>query len=327
MTAIDADATDINDSQDNWDDLPEELLEEEREEENRIRLQTRHKSRRSDAGSDRSIDRLVAQGDGIEELFTTYVPSRHERGWLLSSLRDFYEQNLISDVLASIKGGKEASVYRCRTTPTARTAFETDLLAAKVYRPRALRNLRNDAQYRQGRPVLTAEGKQVKPSDTRIMRALGKKTDFAAQVQHTSWLMYEYTTLDTLYRAGAAVPRPVAAAENALLMEYVGGEDAAAPTLIETGMEPDEAYQLFAEVKRNLKILLEFDLVHGDLSAYNILYWDGKITLIDFPQVINIQTNPDAETLFRRDVQRVCDYFERQGVNCDPDKVARELWG
>ncbi|GAB4461500.1 MAG: hypothetical protein OHK0029_26860 [Armatimonadaceae bacterium] len=302
-----------------------ELLDDEWEEQQQERRKQRHR-RKPDAGSDQTITQLLAQSDGLSELITTYTPSRHERGWLLSSLRDFYDQGLVSDILASIKGGKEASVYRCRTAPAALDAVGSDLLAAKVYRPRQFRNLRNDALYREGRPVLTAEGKEVKNSDTRIMRALGKKTGFGMQVQHTSWLMYEHTTLDTLHRAGAAVPRPIAFSENALLMEYCGDETTAAPTLIETSLEVDEAYTLLAEVRRNLEILLANDMIHGDLSPYNILYWQGKITLIDFPQVVNSRTNPHAEDIFRRDVRRVCEYFLRMGVECDPDRLAGDLW-
>jgi hypothetical protein len=47
----------------------------------------------------------------------TYRPSRYEAGWLLSSLYSFYDEGLITDVLALVKGGKEASVYRCQAHP------------------------------------------------------------------------------------------------------------------------------------------------------------------------------------------------------------------
>ena len=50
----------------------------------------------------------VAETSGLESGFTTtYKPSRHEEGWLLSSIQSFYEQNLIRDVLYLVKGGKE----------------------------------------------------------------------------------------------------------------------------------------------------------------------------------------------------------------------------
>lgn len=298
---------------------------EEREESRRRRALLRH-AQRSETKVAEGHTPLVPQSDASEERITTYQPSRHERGWLLSSLGDFYEQELITDVLASVKGGKEASVYRCQTAPRMVDSIGSPFVAAKVYRPRPFRNLRNDVAYREGRAVLTADGTAVKRSDGRVMRALGKKTAFGQQVQHTSWLMYEYTTLDTLHRAGASVPKPIAAGENALLMGYIGDADRAAPTLIETSVAPDEARFLFREVLRNIKVLLSLDMIHGDLSAYNILYWQGNVTLIDFPQVVNRNTNPRAEEIFTRDVTRVCEYFARNGVVCDSPKVASDLW-
>jgi RIO kinase 1 len=273
------------------------------------------------------LSQLVESADTLEGGFeTTYKPSRHERTWLLQSLGFFFEQNLIDDVAASVKGGKEASVYRCRTHPSAREAIGSPLVAAKVYRPREFRNLRNDKMYREGRPVLTADGRAVKNSDTRIMRALGKKTEFGMQVQHTSWLMYEFTTLEALYRSGAAVPKPIAAAENAILMGYAGDEQVAAPTLNEVTLQRAEAAELFHEVRRNIELLLSQDLIHGDLSAYNILYWEGRVTLIDFPQVTNSRTNPHARMIFERDVTRVCEYFQRSGVHCDAAQIAADAW-
>lgn len=259
-----------------------------------------------------------------ENFITTYHPSRHERTWLLSSLQPFYTQNLITDVLASVKGGKEASVYRCAAHP----ATGQELIAAKVYRPRQFRNLRNDKMYREGRPVLTAEGHQVKKSEHRIMRALGKNTAFGQAVAHTSWLMYEYTTLETLYAAGAAVPKPYGAAENAILMEYAGDEHGAAPTLIETSLETDEAERLLKVTLSNIEIMLQHNVIHGDLSAYNILYWEGRITLIDFPQVVSIDTNPNARAILERDITRVCEYFARQGARLpkSPSELLDEFW-
>lgn len=266
---------------------------------------------------------LVEEGgdEGSTNFITTYRPSRHEAGWLLDSLQTFYLQNLLVDVQASVKGGKEASVYRCAAHPN----IPTEFLAAKVYRPRKLRNLRNDAMYREGRPILTADGRAVKKSDHRILRAIGKKTDFGVQSAHISWLMYEYTTLENLYNAGAAVPKPYAAGDNAILMEYLGDKDRPASTLIETEIDRDEAEPLFHEVLRNIRLLFEMGFVHGDLSAYNILYWQGKVTLIDFPQVTNWEGNPNAELILRRDIQRIAEYFARFGIVADTESILAEF--
>ncbi|MBN1977242.1 MAG: hypothetical protein JW918_07560 [Anaerolineae bacterium] len=269
------------------------------------------------------VAELVDDAEGYEGGFdTTYQPSRHEAEWLLESLRSFYDRELITDVLALVKGGKEANVYCCAADP----AIGVDLLAAKVYRPQQFRAVRNDALYRQGRDVLTATGRAVKKTDHRIMRAIGKKTRFGAQVMQTSWLMHEYVTMEQLYQAGGTVPRPVAVSENAILMGYCGEAGWGAPTLNQVDLDPDEAATLYREVLDNVELMLQHNLVHGDLSAYNILYWAGEITIIDFPQATNSLANHDAYTILGRDIARVCEYFAQQGVQSEPAAVTEALW-
>ena len=273
--------------------------------------------------SEREIVAGLGDLEGLERGFeTTYQPGRYEEGWLLSSLRAFYDQTLITDVLAQVKGGKEASVYCC----AAHATTGRPLLAAKVYRPHEFRTLRNDRVYREGRDILTSAGRPVKVTDHRIMRAIGKKSAFGRQVMHTSWLMHEYTAMERLHRAGAAVPQPVAASENAILMGYRGDAQVAAPTLNEVDLDREEANTLFREVLRNVELMLRHHLIHGDLSAYNILYWEGEITLIDFPQVTDVRTNNRAYAMLERDITRVCQYFARQGVRCDADAIMQGFW-
>lgn len=262
----------------------------------------------------RVVDELAESADKEGAYPMTYKPARYEGVWLSASLRSFFEQELIVDVQAQVKGGKEASVYRCQAHPR----LGVDFLAAKVYRPRRFRNLRNDAMYREGRPILTGGGGAISKRQRREMLAVAKKTDFGAKLLHTSWLMQEYLTLDRLQRAGAAVPRPYAANENAILMTYYGDDQRAAPALNEVRLAPEEATPLFREVLRNVELMLDAGLIHGDLSAYNVLYWDGAIVVIDFPQGTSSQDNPNAPFILRRDLQRVCDYFARHGVAADP---------
>lgn len=268
------------------------------------------------------VAELSNETDGREGVFqTTYQPARFEEIWLRDSLSPFYEMDLVTDVLAIVKGGKEANVYRCLGGPSA-----PELVAAKVYRPRQFRNLSNDAMYREGREVLAADGKVVKKNAHRVMRALGKKTSFGVQVAHTSWLMYEFNTLKALHKAGAAVPEPIAVGENAILMGYVGDRSLAAPTLHEVSLDYSTARRLFDQVIQNIETMLAANWIHGDLSAYNILYWQGEITVIDFPQVTNAVGNSNARFILTRDVQRVCDYFTMQGLSINARGLADHLW-
>lgn len=273
--------------------------------------------------SQSEIVEQLADVTGLEGGFeTTYHPSKYERGWLLESVQMLYNQQFITDVTAQVKGGKEASVYCC----TAHASTGVDLLAAKVYRPRMFRQLRNDKMYRQGRDVIMSDGTRLNGNDDRELRAIIKGTGFGRRLTHTSWLMYEYQTMQALYEAGAAVPKPWANGENVILMDYIGDEDMAAPTLNTVRLEPDEVEPLFAEVMRNVELLLERNFVHGDLSAYNILYWEGSIVLIDFPQVVDVRSNPDAHYILQRDIVRVVEYFVSQGLERDAVSLAEELW-
>lgn len=261
---------------------------------------------------------------GLEGGFdTTYKPSKHEAEWLLSSLETFYQQAIITDVEALVKGGKEASVYRCEAHPSTGREY----IAAKVYRPRMFRSLTNDAVYRQGRTTLNIEGKEIKENESRVMRAIDNKSAYGQLVAHTSWLMHEYTTMQSLLALGADVPEVIGAGENAILMDYLGDGSMAAPTLSEVSISPDEAQPLFRTVMRNIELMLQQEIIHGDLSAYNILYWEGAVTLIDFPQVVNSNSNGEARDILERDITRVCEYFSAHGVDCDPQRITRQLWG
>lgn len=283
------------------------------------KAKAKHVAKKSTA----AIIEEIGQNVGVEGgLKTTYHPSLFEEGWLLESLRSFYEAALITDVLAKVKGGKEANVYRCEAHESTGVTY----LAAKVYRPNMFRNMRNDAIYREGRGMLNSRGNTIRENESRVGRALKKKTAFGQEVAHVSWLMHEFSTLQALYNAGASVPMPVSSNANSILMGYVGDGDGAAPTLSEIELDKREAETLFDEAMRNIKLMLDMNMVHGDLSAYNILYWDGSITLIDFPQVIEARGNTQAQTILHRDITRLCDYFSHQGVRCDADVLTDRLW-
>jgi len=286
------------------------------------------KSRHQPKMANKDIIEAITDDSPVElGLETTYQPGRFEEGWLMESLRPLFEQALIIDVLARLKGGKEASVYRCEAHPAVGIRF----IAAKVYRPRMFRNLRNDGMYREGRSILGETGKAIKETEHRIMRALSKKTGFGDQVAHTSWLMYELTTLRTLYDAGASVPRAYGSSLNVIGMDYIGDEYMAAPPLNSVTLETSERDSLFAQTIHNIEIMLRHGLIHGDLSAFNILYWEGRITLIDFPQVVSLKGNSRATSILERDVERVCEYFAGQGVvsaggiPCDPVVIMARL--
>lgn len=251
--------------------------------------------------------------------------TNEEKAYLAEQLSLFFDAKpkIITNVLRRVKGGKEANVYCCAAGP----ALSGPYVAAKVYRPRLLRNLKNDSQYREGRAVLNANGEPIDlKHDWRLKKAIEQKSRKGLAITQASWIAYEFQTMLKLHQAGADVPQPVRNSEHAILMEYFGEVSRAAPTLNLVGLSAPEARPLFERLIYNIELMLGQDVIHGDLSAYNVLYWEGQLKIIDFPQIVDPRTNPSARQIFFRDVERVCDYFARYGIHSHARRLAHELW-
>jgi RIO kinase 1 len=230
----------------------------------------------------------------------------------LGLLDSFLDDSVILDVLEVVQGGKEATVFRCRAAPSTGDAF----YAAKVYRPMERRNFRNDATYQQGRVIL----------NHRSRRAYQNKTDFGRSVQYGRWVASEYETQRMLYDAGADVPRPVACNGNAILMEWLGDESTAATHLRHVQLDRSEAPRLFERLMSNIELMLRLNRIHGDLSPFNVLYWQGEVKVIDFPQAVDPRENRAAFDLLSRDIDNLCRHFAKFGVQSDPHRIAGRMW-
>ena len=225
----------------------------------------------------------------------------------------FLDEGLISKIIRPIKGGKEASVHLCRADPD---VSGERLLALKVYHPPDRREFRDEALYR--------DGEWIKERRTRV--AVEKKTRFGREVAGAIWVDREWETLRELTDAGADVPTPIMRTDRAILMTYFGDEDDAAPQLRSYRPDRDEAEGLFKQVLRNVELFLYRNVIHGDLSAYNILVWEGQVTIIDLPQAVDPRKNKHARGLLERDLVRVCEHFERSGVRASAERLTSDLW-
>ncbi len=236
-----------------------------------------------------------------------------EESDLLSAIDPFIGRGLVTDVLYMVKSGKEATVFCCQAHPST----GVDFLAAKVYRPREERTFKNDALYLQGRRFGKA----------RESRAVQRKTRFGREVQFGTWVYREWEVLNLLHRAGAAVPKPYSQAGGAILMEYAGNEEGPAPMLYRLSLKPQEAEIIYKLVLDNIALWLRHNIVHADLSAYNILYWQGQARIIDFPQAVDARFNASARMLLARDIANVCAHFAHYGLQADPARITARLWG
>jgi RIO kinase 1 len=253
------------------------------------------------------------------------------------ALASFFSDGWIRDVRLLVKSGKEATVYCCEANPDTGYA----LIAAKVYRPVGVKHKRNpqsayeeadlrrtfekkvkvrtfkwDARYQEGRSI----------QDARLRRAFENRSRTGRDVQDTFWAKHEFETLKWLHAAGADVPRPLAQAGHALLMEYVGDATEPAPALQQAQLPKERAQALFDRVIQNVALWLECGYVHADLSSFNLLWEDPRIVAIDFPQAVDAYANPHAFDFLRRDVGNVCKYFGRYGISVDAESLTWDLW-
>lgn len=281
---------------------------------------TRKTSYESNEDVQRWLKEQSSEASAAKDFNPTMLSSQRDGPWIHSSLSQFYEEDLISDVLYIAKSGKEASVFCCVAHPD--TGY--DVLAAKVYRPRMFRNLRNDAIYRQSRVVVDEHKKAM--HNSRAKRVMSRKNTKSRAWQVSSWISYEYETQSLLYEAGVHVPKPLSHIGNAVLMEYLGDRERQAPLLREVTLEPEEAGPLFEQIIADIELMFAHNRVHGDLSEYNILYWEGAVTLIDFAQAVDPRHSPAVLQLLQRDIERVCEYFAAYGIEANAQEIAYDLW-
>ena len=109
-------------------------------------------------------------------------------------------------------------------------------------------------------------------------------------------------------------------------MEYFGDESGAAPMLSRAAIDRDQAAALLRAIIDNIGLWLTNHVVHGDLSPYNILYWERRIVAIDFPQAVDSRINPNARMLLIRDLENICGHFRRYGIEADASRIGNELW-
>jgi RIO kinase 1 len=145
-------------------------------------------------------------------------------------------------------------------------------------------------------------------------------------VQSALWQNHEWDVLKLLKAAGADVPRPLAHSSGGMLLEFIGDADGAAPMLKEVRLGPEQAQEMFDRLLDNVQLWLAYNIVHGDLSAYNVLYQTGAPVVIDFPQACDPRSNTNAFRLLLRDIENLARYFGRFGVTCDPFGLAERYW-
>ena len=148
------------------------------------------------------------------------------------------------------------------------------------------------------------EGRKVRGS--REARAIGKATRYGRRQQEAEWKNTEVEALYRLRDAGVRVPEPFGYFHGVLVMELVVDADGhSAPRLAEVELSPEQARGFHRTLVRQVVRMLWAGLIHGDLSAYNVLVAPDGPVVIDFPQVVSAAGNNAARTMLLRDVNNL----------------------
>jgi RIO kinase 1 len=229
---------------------------------------------------------------------------------MMNPLDTLLHDGVIDEVIGRLKSGKEADVYLVNRGGR--------VVAAKVYKDRAQRSFKNNAEYKEGRKV----------RNSRTQRAIDAGSRFGRAAAEDAWKGTEATALSRLYAHGVRVPEPLMFYEGVLVMALVTDADGRpAPRLIDVAHDAQAARAAYFDVRAQMVRMLCCEVIHGDLSAYNILAAEAGPTIIDFPQVISPAHNNRAESFFHRDFDNVLRFL----AAADPTLRAhagdgRQIW-
>jgi len=137
-----------------------------------------------------------------------------------------------------------------------------------------------------------------------------------------AWTKKELANLRRARQAGVAVPDPIAAERNVLVMEFLGSDGERAKRLGEVHLEnPETAYEVVREYARRL---YRAGLVHGDLSEYNVVVHEGQLYLIDLGQAVTVH-HPNSREFLERDCRNVANFFSRQGLGVSTEDLLAQV--
>ena len=210
----------------------------------------------------------------------------------MDRLQQLIEEGVIDEVFNQLKTGKEAEVWL--------VSHKGEPVAAKIYKAREFRSFKNDAGYKEGRVV----------RNTRTQRAMDKGSKFGRASAEEAWKSAEADVMFILHSAGVRVPKPVLFYDGVLLMEVIGdAEGRVAPRLVEAHLTKEQAEPMYVLLRQEMIKILSQDLIHGDLSEFNILLGANGPVIIDFPQVVTAAKNSQSEKYFRRDIGNLLRFF------------------
>lgn len=198
-------------------------------------------------------------------------------------------RGLFNDMNGCISTGKEANVYHATKSDGKEFAIKVYKTSVLVFKDRD-RYVQGDYRFRYG---------YCKHNPRKMVK---------------TWAEKEFRNLLRLRAAGLRCPEPLVLKLHVLVMEFIGKSGWAAPRLKDAALSLDELRECYVEIITAMRTLYQkCKLVHGDLSEYNILHYEGHLYIIDVSQAVDLD-HPHALDFLREDCLHVSDFFRKNGV-------------
>ena len=220
-------------------------------------------------------------------------------------LSKFFNKGVMSRLGFIIARGKEAEVYVAEARD-AEVAKGAKYVIMKFYRVETSSFL-NMTDYIIGDPRFS----KVSKSKHAIIN---------------TWCKKEYGNLEIARLAGANAPKPYMFNGTILAMEFIGSDEGVpAPHLKDAVLEDPE--HVMNSIIGQIRRLYLRELVHADLSEYNVLMKGSTPYMIDFGQAVVLR-HPNAMRFLRRDVENIVRYFSKHyGIERSAEDVLKYVTG
>ncbi|OPX60526.1 MAG: RIO-type serine/threonine-protein kinase Rio1 [Methanobacterium sp. PtaB.Bin024] len=215
----------------------------------------------------------------------------------LQTLYKLANQGYIHLLNGAISTGKEANVFKGADE-------DGNLVAVKIYR------------------VTTSDFKKMQyyiQGDPRFNVRSNSKRQLI-----NNWVLKEFKNLNRAYDAGVRVPKPIIAKNNILVMEFIGDENGTPARLMRQAEISNPEYVTNKILDYVKKLYNDAEIVHGDLSAFNILMEDGEPIIIDLSQGLVVD-HPLARELLNRDIDNLIKDFKKMGIEISKDEIKRKI--
>lgn len=144
------------------------------------------------------------------------------------------------------------------------------------------------------------------------------------QVVNT-WCKKEYGNLKIAEEAGVHSPIPYSFSGNVLAMEFIGENGRPSDLLKDAGTSSPQ--KTLKSVLDDIKSLYENNLVHGDISEYNLLMKGSVPYIIDFGQAVGTG-HPKALDFLHRDITNITNFFyKKYGIKSDAEAILQKVLG